>query len=76
MKIAFTEFVHEQYDTEHYSKWAQRLLWFSLVCDLCTVCHVLLAPFLGVISRLCSVVVALPGQLLSHFLWFQRKTRK
>ena len=32
---------------------------FVLVCGLCTVCHGLFAIRLGVISRLCSVILAL-----------------
>ena len=37
------------------------LLCFSLVCELCTVCHGSFALSLGVIGRLRSVIIALPG---------------
>ena len=38
------------------------MLSFVLICGLCTVCLGLFALPLGVIARLCSVVVALPAQ--------------
>ena len=43
------------------------LICFSLVCDWCTVCHGLFALPLGVIGRLWSVIVVLPGHLLYYF---------
>ena len=39
----------------------------SLVYGLCTLCHDLFAPPLGVIGRLCSVIVALSVHLLYYF---------
>ena len=42
------------------------LLCFSLVCGLCTVCHSLFSLPLGVISRLWSVIVAIPRHLLCY----------
>ena len=38
-------------------------LCFSLICGLCTVCLGLFVLPLGVVGRLCSVIVALPGDL-------------
>ena len=43
---------------------------FFLVCGLCTFYHGWFALPLGVIGRLCSVTVALPGLLLGHFTLF------
>ena len=40
---------------------------FFFVCSLCTVCHGLFACPLGVIGRLWSVIVAIPGHLLYYF---------
>ena len=42
------------------------LLCLSLVCGVCTVCHGLFTFPLGVIGRLCSVIVALSGHLLYY----------
>ena len=41
---------------------------FSSVCGMCTVCHGLFALPLGVICRLCSVIVAIPGHVLYIFV--------
>ena len=39
----------------------------ALVCDLRTFCHGLIAVQLGVIGRLCSVIVPFLGRLLYYF---------
>ena len=39
------------------------MLSFSLVCDLCTVQQGLFTLPIGVTNRLCSVIVAITGQL-------------
>ena len=45
------------------------LLYFSLVCGLCTACHGLFGLCLAVISRLCSVIVAFTGHILYYCLF-------
>ena len=47
--------------------WESKLLWFSLACDMCTLCNGVFALPFGVIGGLCSVIVALPGHLLYYF---------
>ena len=47
------------------------VLCFSLVCRTCVVCRGLFGP-LGVIGSLCSVTVAIPGQLI-YIFQFQTK---
>ena len=45
---------------------------YSVVCDLCAICLGLFALPVGVIGRLCSVIVALPG----HIVYCQDKHGK
>ena len=42
---------------------------FSLVCNVCAVRHGLFSLSLGVISRLFSITVAIPGRLFYYFLF-------
>ena len=47
-------------------------LCFSLVCGMCAAFHDLFALPLGVIGRLCSVIMAVPGHLLNlNYIFFR-----
>ena len=45
------------------------LLYLSMICGMCTVCHGLFALPRGVIDRLYCVFVALSGHLLFYLSW-------
>ena len=49
--------------------------YFTLVCGLCAICCGLFALPFGVIGRLCSVIVALPGHLY-YILWSLARVQK
>ena len=51
------------------SHWGREswLLCFSLICDMCAVCHSLFALPLGVIGRLWSAIVTISVHLMYYF---------
>ena len=52
------------------------LLLFAFISFVCAVFHDLFAFSLGVINRLCFVIVALPGHLLYYMILFVDKIVK